>query len=45
MPEQELVLRTENLVKRYRNRTVVDHVSIELPPRRNCWTAGPKWCR
>jgi len=30
MPEQELVLRTENLVKRYRNRTVVDHVSIEL---------------
>lgn len=30
MPEQELVLRTENLVKRYRQRTVVDHVSIEL---------------
>ena len=30
MPDQELVLRTENLVKRYRNRTVVDHVSIEL---------------
>jgi len=29
-PEQELVLRTENLVKRYRQRTVVDHVSIEL---------------
>lgn len=29
-PEEELVLRTENLVKRYRNRTVVDHVSIEL---------------
>lgn len=29
-PEAELVLRTENLVKRYRNRTVVDHVSIEL---------------
>lgn len=29
-PEKELVLRTENLVKRYRNRTVVDHVSIEL---------------
>lgn len=25
-----LVLRTENLVKRYRKRTVVDHVSIEL---------------
>ncbi len=25
-----LVLRTDNLVKRYRNRTVVDHVSIEL---------------
>jgi lipopolysaccharide export system ATP-binding protein len=30
MPEQELVLRTENLVKRYKNRVVVDHVSIEL---------------
>lgn len=29
-PEEDLVLRTENLVKRYRNRTVVDHVSIEL---------------
>lgn len=28
--EKELVLRTENLVKRYRKRTVVDHVSIEL---------------
>lgn len=28
--EEELVLRTENLVKRYRSRTVVDHVSIEL---------------
>jgi lipopolysaccharide export system ATP-binding protein len=30
MQEEELVLRTDNLVKRYRNRTVVDHVSIEL---------------
>lgn len=30
MSEQELVLRTDNLVKRYRQRTVVDHVSIEL---------------
>ena len=30
MPEKELVLRTDNLVKRYRQRTVVDHVSIEL---------------
>jgi lipopolysaccharide export system ATP-binding protein len=29
-PEAELVLSTQNLVKRYRNRTVVDHVSIEL---------------
>ena len=29
-PEDDLVLRTENLVKRYRKRTVVDHVSIEL---------------
>jgi lipopolysaccharide export system ATP-binding protein len=28
--QEELILRTENLVKRYRNRTVVDHVSIEL---------------
>ncbi|GAD04435.1 lipopolysaccharide ABC transporter, ATP-binding protein LptB [Porphyromonas crevioricanis JCM 15906] len=28
--ETSLVLRTENLVKRYRNRTVVNHVSIEL---------------
>ncbi|GAD07020.1 LPS export ABC transporter ATP-binding protein [Porphyromonas crevioricanis] len=28
--ETPLVLRTENLVKRYRNRTVVNHVSIEL---------------
>ncbi len=28
--ETGLVLRTENLVKRYRKRTVVDHVSIEL---------------
>jgi len=30
MPENDLVLRTDNLVKRYRQRTVVDHVSIEL---------------
>ena len=30
MAEQDLVLRTENLVKRYSKRTVVDHVSIEL---------------
>ncbi|MCK9301026.1 MAG: LPS export ABC transporter ATP-binding protein [Bacteroidales bacterium] len=30
MPEEKLVLRTENLVKRYRKRTVVDRVSIEL---------------
>src|SRR5574344_3006572 len=29
-PEQALILRTDNLVKRYRQRTVVDHVSIEL---------------
>lgn len=29
-PQKPLVLRTENLVKRYRNRTVVNHVSIEL---------------
>ncbi len=29
-PENDLVLRTDNLVKRYRQRTVVDHVSIEL---------------
>lgn len=28
--ENELVLRTDNLVKRYHKRTVVDHVSIEL---------------
>jgi lipopolysaccharide export system ATP-binding protein len=28
--EEHLVLRTDNLVKRYRSRTVVDHVSIEL---------------
>ena len=26
----KMVLRTENLVKRYRNRTVVNHVSIEV---------------
>jgi lipopolysaccharide export system ATP-binding protein len=30
MPEEKLVLRTENLVKRYHKRTVVDRVSIEL---------------
>ncbi|MDD2560154.1 MAG: ATP-binding cassette domain-containing protein, partial [Bacteroidales bacterium] len=30
MPEEKLILRTENLVKRYRKRTVVDRVSIEL---------------
>ncbi|HPL07009.1 MAG TPA: ATP-binding cassette domain-containing protein, partial [Bacteroidales bacterium] len=30
MPEEKLVLRTENLVKKYRKRTVVDRVSIEL---------------
>ncbi len=30
MQENGLVLRTENLVKRYHKRTVVDHVSIEL---------------
>ena len=29
-PEEDLVLRTKDLVKRYRSRTVVDHVSIEL---------------
>jgi lipopolysaccharide export system ATP-binding protein len=27
---EQLVLRTENLVKRYRNRTVVNHVSIDV---------------
>lgn len=27
---EELVLRTENLVKKYRNRTVVNHVSIDV---------------
>lgn len=27
---QQMVLRTENLIKRYRTRTVVDHVSIEV---------------
>lgn len=30
MEDNSLILRTENLVKRYKNRTVVDHVSIEL---------------
>jgi lipopolysaccharide export system ATP-binding protein len=30
MSDKQLVLRTDNLVKRYRQRTVVDHVSIEL---------------
>jgi len=30
MSEEKLVLRTENLVKRYHKRTVVDRVSIEL---------------
>lgn len=30
MEEQSLVLKTENLVKRYRKRTVVDKVNIEL---------------
>lgn len=30
MQENGLVLRTDNLVKRYHKRTVVDHVSIEL---------------
>jgi len=27
---EQIILRTENLVKRYRNRTVVDHVSIDV---------------
>jgi len=27
---EQMILRTENLVKRYRNRTVVDHVSIDV---------------
>lgn len=27
---EEMILRTENLVKRYRNRTVVNHVSIDV---------------
>jgi lipopolysaccharide export system ATP-binding protein len=30
MENKNMVLRTENLVKRYKQRTVVDHVSIEL---------------
>ncbi len=29
-PEQKMVLRTENLVKKYRQRTVVNHVSIDV---------------
>ncbi|MDR1368751.1 MAG: LPS export ABC transporter ATP-binding protein, partial [Dysgonamonadaceae bacterium] len=27
---EQMVLRTENLVKRYKNRTVVNHVSIDV---------------
>jgi lipopolysaccharide export system ATP-binding protein len=30
MAEEQMVLRTENLVKKYRNRTVVNHVSINV---------------
>ncbi|MDP4270547.1 MAG: LPS export ABC transporter ATP-binding protein [Bacteroidota bacterium] len=30
MAEEQLVLRTENLVKKYKNRTVVNHVSINV---------------
>ena len=28
--EEKMVLRTENLVKKYRQRTVVNHVSIDV---------------
>ena len=30
MEEEKLVLRTENLVKKYGKRTVVDHVSFDV---------------
>ena len=30
MEEKQMVLRTENLVKKYRQRTVVNHVSIDV---------------
>ena len=28
MEEKQMILRTEDLVKKYRNRTVVNHVSV-----------------
>ena len=32
--DERMVLRTEDLVKKYRQRTVVNHVSIDSLPRR-----------
>lgn len=40
--EQQMVLRTEDLVKKYRTRTVVNHVSINVK-QGDCWIARTEW--
>jgi len=45
-PQAEpLMLRTENLVKKYGKRTVVNHVSINVKQGEIVGVAWPKWCR
>ncbi len=42
--ENNMVLRTEDLVKKYRQRTVVNHVSIDVTQGKS-WVVGPEWRR
>ncbi len=45
MEESKMVLRTEDLVKKYGKRTVVSHVSINVKQGRDCRFAGAERCR
>ena len=41
--EQQMVLRTEDLVKKYKTRTVVNHVSINVKQGEIVGLLGPQW--
>ena len=43
--ENNMVLRTEDLVKKYRQRTVVNHVSIDVTQGEIVGLLGPEWRR
>lgn len=43
--DNRMILRTENLVKKYGKRTVVSHVSFDVKQGRDCRVIGTEWCR